>query len=309
MYDLFGGGEMPVAGQRTTEGYEPVDQYQKIADALNNSVMANKITPEELAAYVASQKEQGLEPQWSEYLSRDVYKSFNESAESMGLTLSDYILNSVPNWQSEIQTPSQVDTGSTSGSIPQEGEGVTVPVNADASQIISTLEAKNFELTAMVGGDTTELQTAISAEDGKTITTNIAANTSQIEQALNSYANRTITVNIAGRKLFAHGGRATEPSTFGEAGPEWAIPEEHSERTAGLLDAAREASGFTWPDLIERFGGLNADPTSKPVVLYYQPTINAGDVNGVEQALQVDKDRLNRWFEEKQMRDKMEVYA
>ena len=34
---------------------------------------------------------------------------------------------------------------------------------------------------------------------------------------------------------YAEGGRADEASIFGEAGPEWAIPEEHSARTASLL--------------------------------------------------------------------------
>lgn len=314
MYDLFGGGEMPVVGQQTTEGYTPVDMYQAVSDALtNNAQEGQQITPEELAAYVASQKEQGIEPQWSDYLSGNIYRSLNESAQAMGMTLSDYILTAVPDWQSQVQPtqPTIENAPAAVESAPaQETEaGVTAKVDVDPSQITSTLDAINAELTAQVNGDTTELQNAISAEDGKTITTNVAANTSAIDQALASYSNRTITVNIAGRKLFAHGGRATEASVFGEAGAEWAIPEEHSENTAELLNAAREASGFTWPDLLERYGGLNADTSSRPVVLNYSPTINAGDASGVEEALQNDKDRLNKWFEEKQMRDKMEVYA
>ncbi len=40
------------------------------------------------------------------------------------------------------------------------------------------------------------------------------------------------------------------PSIFGEAGPEWAIPEEHSARTAALIDAVRRASGFSRADLV-----------------------------------------------------------
>ena len=49
---------------------------------------------------------------------------------------------------------------------------------------------------------------------------------------------------------FASGGRADVPSVFGEAGPEWAIPEEHSARTAALIDAVRRASGFSWAELV-----------------------------------------------------------
>lgn len=51
---------------------------------------------------------------------------------------------------------------------------------------------------------------------------------------------------IGGSKfsLFAEGGRATEASIFGEAGPEWAIPEEHTDRVASLFNAAREAAAL-----------------------------------------------------------------
>jgi len=48
---------------------------------------------------------------------------------------------------------------------------------------------------------------------------------------------------------YAEGGRADGPSVFGEAGAEWAIPEQHSARTAELLRAAANASGFTWAEL------------------------------------------------------------
>lgn len=107
---------------------------------------------------------------------------------------------------------------------------------------------------------------------------------------------------------YADGGRATVASIFGEAGPEWAIPEEHSARTASLLNAARVASGFTWPELIDRNGGLNAGSKS-PTQIIYSPTIYAKDARGVEQKLIEDKERLDRWWAEKQLRDEVEVYV
>lgn len=111
----------------------------------------------------------------------------------------------------------------------------------------------------------------------------------------------------------AYGGRATEAAIFGEAGPEWAIPEAHTERTAELLNAAREASGFTWGDLISRFGGLNANPGNSPVVLNYSPVITAGDANGVAGVLAADKDRvlkmIKRALEDAKYRDSVEAYA
>ncbi|MGI6234432.1 MAG: phage tail tape measure protein [Christensenellales bacterium] len=108
---------------------------------------------------------------------------------------------------------------------------------------------------------------------------------------------------------YADGGRADEPSIFGEAGPEWAIPEEHSKRTAALLNEARLASGFTWPELIARTGGLNAGAGRTPMQLVYAPTIHAADARGVEQKLLEDKERMERWLRDKQLMDEMEVYA
>lgn len=109
-------------------------------------------------------------------------------------------------------------------------------------------------------------------------------------------------------KQFAWGGRAEQASIFGEAGAEWAIPEAHTERTAQLFDMAREASGFTWPELIERNGGLNVGNTA-PRQLIYSPTIIANDASGVEKKLLEDKERLDSWWREKQLREDVEVYA
>ena len=113
--------------------------------------------------------------------------------------------------------------------------------------------------------------------------------------------------------LFANGGRADQASVFGEAGPEWAIPEQHSERTAELLNAARRASGFTWGDLISRFGGLNANPNNSPVVLNYSPVINANDTSGVAGVLAEDKDRVMKMIRnalsEAKYRESVEAYA
>lgn len=107
--------------------------------------------------------------------------------------------------------------------------------------------------------------------------------------------------------LFADGGRADSPSIFGEDGPEWAIPEEHSQRTASLLDDARMASGFTWGELIARTGGLNAG-SGNTIHVVYSPVIHAADARGVEQKLREDKERFNAWFREKQLLNEIEEY-
>lgn len=189
-------------------------------------------------------------------------------------------------------------------------QGVTVDVGADDTELQATIDGADGQtLLEYLNGDATDLHMVIMGEDGKVLTEIVNGNTSALAAAIASYNGRTITVNIAGKKLFAEGGRATSASIFGEAGPEWAIPEEHSERTAELLDAARAASGFTWPDILGRFGGLNADANHAPTTIVYSPTINAADATGVEQVLQEDKKRLDKWFEEKKMRDAVEVYT
>lgn len=160
-----------------------------------------------------------------------------------------------------------------------------------------------------VYGNTEPLTEAIDEEDGQTITTNVTGDPSMLEAVLQGYQGRTITVALNRMALYAEGGRATSASIFGDAGPEWAIPEEHSERTAALLDAARAASGFTWPDLLARYGGLNANANNSPTTLVYSPVINAADARGVDAVLQADKRRFERWFEERRMREAMEVYA
>lgn len=114
---------------------------------------------------------------------------------------------------------------------------------------------------------------------------------------------------------FAEGGRATEPSIFGEGNTaEWAIPEAHTQRTAELLNAAREASGFTWGDLLARYGGLNANAWgTRNLVVHYSPTVNAANAEGVERVLAEDKGRMMRMIrdlmDEQRTRDLAEVYA
>lgn len=74
---------------------------------------------------------------------------------------------------------------------------------------------------------------------------------------------------------FAEGGRAEEASIFGEAGPEWAIPESHTHRTAELLAAATKASGFSLGEIEERSGGLSAEADNVPPIVF-SPTIHMG---------------------------------
>lgn len=116
---------------------------------------------------------------------------------------------------------------------------------------------------------------------------------------------------------FAEGGRADTPSLFGEAGPEWAIPEAHTQRTADLLRAAAAASGFSWGELLERNGGLNAGGGISVNIQSYSPVINANDATGVAEELAKDKARLGTIvkkaveaaMENMNLHNSIEVYA
>jgi TP901 family phage tail tape measure protein len=190
-----------------------------------------------------------------------------------------------------------------------QNQGVEVSVGADATELSATIDGEDGQtLLQYLDGDATDLHMVIMGEDGQQLTEIVHGNTASLAAAINSYNGRTITVNIAGNRLFASGGRATSASIFGEAGPEWAIPEEHSERTAELLNAARAASGFTWPDLLARFGGLNANANNTPTTIVYSPVIHAQDARGVAEALREDHARFEKWWNEKQMHDAVEVY-
>ena len=178
----------------------------------------------------------------------------------------------------------------------QEAQEVQVALTADASGLDAEITTRDgMPITVNVGGDTSGLASAIDAQDGRGITVTVHG----------FYAG---TTGVPRGRYFAEGGRADEPSIFGEAGPEWAIPEEHSERTATLLNLARQASGFTWDELLSRNGGLNAGGR-EPTTIVYSPTIHAHDATGVEQKLIEDKARFERMLRDIRLRDEVEVYA
>lgn len=196
----------------------------------------------------------------------------------------------------------------------------TANVIADTTSAQTAIAGLNgTEITANVNGDVGGLSSAIDSQDGRSISVNVNGNLSGIQSQLNSLTAH-VSVSMGGggagkfganyvRGAYGEGGRAIEASIFGEAGPEWAIPEEHSPRTAELLDAARAASGFTWGELIDLYGGLNAEAGREKTTVVYSPTINAVDATGVQAVLKEDKKRLEKWMEERALRDRIEVYA
>ncbi len=228
-----------------------------------------------------------------------------------GINAEDYRIQVTPEFDLEALAgidPIPVST------VPEDGlEEIDITLNPDTSELEAAMEIEDGQsVTIVADPETGELHAAIMDEDGDIVSVIALGNIDDLVTKINSQDGRHITVyadTVSSGTAYAAGGRATEASIFGEAGPEWAIPEEHSERTAQLLDAARAASGFTWGEILNRFGGLNANPQNTPTTIVYSPVIHAADASGVEQALREDKQRLEKWFEEKKMRDAMEVYA
>ena len=333
MYDAMGHGPTQVSPQVGTQGqgdYSGIaGTYQQIETLLKGAYGQNTtMTPEALSSYMQEQRGMGLEPDWQSYLGDELWSQFNAAAQASGFgNISDMIENAIPDNAEMKVTPEvdedAIDTNLEPVPLPIEpyvegtdalqslqDQGVDVTVDGDTADLEATIDGADGQtLLEYVTGDNSDLEMSITSQDGKTLLEHVHGEASHLASVISKYDGKTITVHIHGVKDFASGGRATEASIFGEAGPEWAIPEQHTQNTAELLDAARAASGFTWPELIARNGGLNANPNNTPVTVVYSPTIYAQNAEGVEEKLAQDKARLEKWFAEKNLKDRLEVYA
>ena len=291
---------------------------QRIKAILDANYGEGVVTSSDLSDYIAERQSVGLDADWQEFfgLGSQTFQQLNNEAQRIGLTVSEMIASALSNEQPAYSGEAMNITPYSGGDAAQalRDQGAEVQVTGDTTELNATIAAEDGQtLLEYVNGDASNLHMTIWSEDGQTIVTNVTGDTSALSSAIESvksqYSGQTIRMNIVGQKMFAEGGRATQASIFGEAGPEWAIPEEHSERTADLLDAARQASGFTWPEILARYGGLNANPRNTPTTLVYSPIIYAQDAEGVEEKLAEDKARFEKWYNEKKMQDEVEVYS
>ena len=322
MHDAMGqsSGTTAYVGTHGSDDYSNVaGTYSQIQALLSGAGTA--LTPEGLVEYMHMAQEQWqVEPDWMGTLGETLYYQMNNAARDAGYNTITEMIGGL-----ETQLPS---AGGAVSLAPYSGgdaaqalqdQGVQVSVNGDTTELQATIDAADGQtLMTYVDGDATNLSATITAQDGRTLVENVTGDASALGAAIDQYRNQTITVTVRANSAsipnavrgFAEGGRSDVPAIFGEGDTaEWAIPEEHSARTAELLNAARAASGFTWPELLGLYGGLNANPGGGQTTLVYSPTIYAQDATGVEQKLAADKARLEKWFEEKQMKDGLEVYA
>lgn len=174
-------------------------------------------------------------------------------------------------------------------------------------------EIESWSATVDVDANTAPAETNIDKLNDRDVRIVLIPNASAIESWLNTTRSMNVKMNPMGGlptapKLFAEGGRSDEPAIFGEAGAEWAIPERHDDRTADLLRQSAQASGFTWDELAERTGGLNASVGQRPMAISYAPVIHANDARGVDEVLRADKDRLKRMLAEIEMEEQVRAY-
>lgn len=184
-------------------------------------------------------------------------------------------------------------------------------VGIDSSNFSNALnDYIDREIEINLTANTDEVDASIDSLDGTEVNTKVTADTSGALAAIRALSGTQVFANVVGRvgslfKGFADGGRATEASIFGEAGPEWAIPEEHSEHTADLINQARIASGFSWPELMGKYGSGGYTDNSTVI---FSPTINTSGASGVDEALKDSEIRFEEWYKERQMMDRAEVF-
>lgn len=94
---------------------------------------------------------------------------------------------------------------------------------------------------------------------------------------------KTFGISIAPLPTFGKGGVAYQPSIFGEAGPEMAIPLQRTPRSLGLLDQAARMLGVSSPGRIE---------------INYAPIIYGGSRSEIEPLLQKHKEELKMMIED-----------
>lgn len=195
----------------------------------------------------------------------------------------DMANQSAADWVNNAAESIKGGIGSLTGSISQSiadsfKTPLDVNVNRDRiNQDINSVVDEPYEISDLTA-DTTQVSGIIASVTGQQRTVPLRPKTDEIEAYLNRPGTKEVKLvytdsGIIGQNGYALGGRATTASIFGEAGPEWAIPEQHTERTRSLLLAAASASGFTAQELV-RSNTVN-----------FAPVITVADSRGMTGAL------------------------
>nr|DAF49180.1 MAG TPA: minor tail protein [Caudovirales sp. ctrNG92] len=230
-----------------------------------------------------------------------IMKTLDEYAGTLkGMQIEKELRNFAPNLAENMRTWINARFGS------EELQTQTTPDIADDEELQkqATNDAQTYVSQAQAELDKNPVKLHVNMVPGKSYSINYDG----YSYRGSGSGSQSGTVKNAVSKLFsnlfyADGGRADTASIFGEAGPEWAIPEKHTARTASLLEAAAKASGFG------SMGLTAGGSSSGPATIVYSPVINAQDARGVDGALKEDKKRLEKWWNERAARAEAEAFG
>ena len=205
-----------------------------------------------------------------------------------------------PNFASEVLAPAweKSHAGTVAPGDMEVPENPIVKIDTDAHPIYEQfMELSEQGIEPVIQPDPAMAYETIGALGEEKVVLETDADTRRARREIEELSNVEVTVKVKTQMSepqpqpsvpqYALGGRADSPSIFGEAGPEWAIPERHDGRTAALLKAAAQASGFK-------------DPTGGAAKIIFSPHISVtGGGANIEAAL----DRAQRAFFERLKRD------
>lgn len=292
------------AGMAEAGDYSDVDAGQALKALLEGS----GFTTEQLMAYISDTIGSGMNADWQSFFAgSDILSALNAKAQASGMTLTEWLYAALGIGEGEQE---QMRIGEQQEALDFNERQIEALEGMGIDQTAAREYNEDLRAELEGAGET-------ATEEPAEVELEVDDTAVQEYEAPDKFGTLYYSPNGDGLPAestedaegFAEGGRATTASIFGEAGAEWAIPEEHSGRTASLLNAARKASGFTWKELIGMYGGLNADTKGSSRTLVYSPTINTTDANGLEAVLMNDKRRLEKLLKDREMRDEAEVYA
>lgn len=266
-----------------------VSQGEKLLYDLYNANVAGKGMLTEMAESLGDQN------------LAQIMKTLDEYAGTLtGTRIEDDLKNFAPNLAENMRTWINKRFGG------EEPQAQTTPdfANDAELQTQATNDAQTYVSQAQAELDKNPVKLHVNMVPGKSYSINYDG----YSYRGSGSGSQSGTVKNAVSKLFsnlfyADGGRADTASIFGEAGPEWAIPEQHTARTASLLEAAAKASGFG------SLGLTASGSSSGPATIIYSPVINAQDARGVDGALREDKKRLEKWWNERAARAEAEAFG
>lgn len=347
-WDNYVSGARTMAAENMESG-----SYEQMAAILRET--NTKLTPEGMLEYMHMAAEEWfIEPDWRNMLGDSFYEQMMEAATGAGF-------GNIDEWLKNLESTGELTIDATTL---QQEPGATLPSQDELARMgyynldngvsqeqspytigfDGTVAPEPYTIPMTVEGAGEAASAARSEAEGILATPinsfvtfpNAGSSASSARSTIQGYFSNPITqhVQVVTHNVslpgMATGGRATEPVVYGEAGPEWFIPERHDKNTANLIAMAAHASGFSLAELATMGGarmfadggsfGSSSIPTLETLVwadmdyssmdgdgstyrgnkydVHYAPVIHAENAEGVDRVLSEDKKRLKRLLKE-----------